>query len=469
MKRIIFILISILLMASCSSNPDRKGISTPGNKDIHAYGDGFVVTMENDDHGHGLFCVRNLKGDLIKRIEHPDLEKGFSGFYQSGGKGYCAIGLSPPEKGYLFINPKGDFLTKQAIKKYESLGNGYVKFSFDYDVSNPKNSHWGILDGKGSILMEPKYSEIGSYADGLFLAKSGEKYGYINKNGKEVIPFQYADAKPFSEGTALVYKDEQSSPEFMDTDGHLVLKSPYPYVRSAGFSSGLVGVADATERFGYMDKAGSLVIDLQFQEVSEFTGDLAAVKKDDLWGIIDKTGAFVLAPAIDCHKAWMLSDSVMMAEYNPDGVGLTHTYKLLNTHGEPISEEPYDRISVYTEDHYAIAKSKNDWVYIDLKAGNIINDASYDSATPFDGGYAAVSTNGKYGIINRKGNYVIPPEYNYLGPVVNGVMPYKKAGQMEEIDKKERAVNNGYMDRKGNIIFAIDDLHAISLSPYFSD
>ena len=55
MKRIIFILISILLMASCSSNPDRKGISTPGNKDIHAYGDGFVVTMENDDHGHGLF------------------------------------------------------------------------------------------------------------------------------------------------------------------------------------------------------------------------------------------------------------------------------------------------------------------------------------------------------------------------------------------------------------------------------
>ena len=53
-----------------------------------------------------------------------------------------------------------------------------------------------------------KYDWSYSFSEGLAMVLKGEKYGYINKSGKEIIPCQYDGASYyFSEGLAFVVKD----------------------------------------------------------------------------------------------------------------------------------------------------------------------------------------------------------------------------------------------------------------------
>lgn len=63
-----------------------------------------------------------------------------------------------------------------------------------------------------------KYEYIGKFSDGLFVAKSYGKWGYIDEYGKVVIPFIYDSAENFSEGYARVMLD--GSVMFIDKNGH---------------------------------------------------------------------------------------------------------------------------------------------------------------------------------------------------------------------------------------------------------
>jgi hypothetical protein len=54
-----------------------------------------------------------------------------------------------------------------------------------------------------------KYEEIGPFFEGLAAAKKYGKWGFINNNGDEVIPFIYDAVTSFYEGKVLVIKNEK--------------------------------------------------------------------------------------------------------------------------------------------------------------------------------------------------------------------------------------------------------------------
>lgn len=91
------------------------------------------------------------------------------------------------------------------------------------------------------------------------------KYGYINYSGETVIPFQYEDAGPFSEGLAEIieYGGEESgmSHYFIDNTGTVVIpkRDRGPIGWGLAFSEGLVPVY-LENGYGYMDKTGKIVI-----------------------------------------------------------------------------------------------------------------------------------------------------------------------------------------------------------------
>jgi hypothetical protein len=49
-----------------------------------------------------------------------------------------------------------------------------------------------------------------------------------------------------------------------------------------------------SQKWGYIDKTGALVIQPQFDSASGFSDGLAAVQQGQKWGYIDKTGAPVI-------------------------------------------------------------------------------------------------------------------------------------------------------------------------------
>jgi hypothetical protein len=70
------------------------------------------------------------------------------------------------------------------------------------------------IDTKGKILFESDINpetmqeSIGFFYEGLAIKIKNGKYGFVNKNGEEIIPIIYDNAHEFKDGTALVFKNK---------------------------------------------------------------------------------------------------------------------------------------------------------------------------------------------------------------------------------------------------------------------
>jgi hypothetical protein len=59
---------------------------------------------------------------------------------------------------------------------------------------------WGYANPDKTIAIKPAYDEAGWFVGGYAAVKKGNKYGYINRNNKLVIPYKFYSAKPFMYG-----------------------------------------------------------------------------------------------------------------------------------------------------------------------------------------------------------------------------------------------------------------------------
>lgn len=68
----------------------------------------------------------------------------------------------------------------------------------------------GLSDRDGVMLTPLSYEWLGSWREGLLIARREDKYGFLDALGREAIPFEYDEASSFSaDGTAPVRKVEE--------------------------------------------------------------------------------------------------------------------------------------------------------------------------------------------------------------------------------------------------------------------
>jgi len=120
------------------------------------------------------------------------------------------------------------------------------------------------------------------------------KKGFIDKTGKEIIPFIYDITSEFSEGVACVGKKGEIGYKFgfIDKTGKEIIPCIYEG-HSLGigtkFSEDLAQVK-ISGKYGFVDKTGKEIIPCVFDGVEDFSEGVAAVKMAGSWGFIDKTG-----------------------------------------------------------------------------------------------------------------------------------------------------------------------------------
>ena len=122
----------------------------------------------------------------------------------------------------------------------------------------------------------------------------GDRWGYVNGNGKIVITPRFGQALPFAEGVALVCDLDRFG--FIDSHGEYAIYPEFTDARS--FSEGLAAVVLST-LWGYIDRRGGFQIVPSFEESREFSEQLAAVRWRGRWGFVDRGGAFVIRPQFD--------------------------------------------------------------------------------------------------------------------------------------------------------------------------
>ena len=139
------------------------------------------------------------------------------------------------------------------------------------NIEEPINLELKSLD-EISILL-PNYSIIKPFTEGMARVRTGGKWGYIDKYGKEVVPCKYEYADAFSEGLAAVQSNGNWG--YIDKSGNIIIPCQFDSVEA--FSEDLAKVK-LNGKWGYIDKGGTLVIPCQFDSANDFSGGLAKVR-----------------------------------------------------------------------------------------------------------------------------------------------------------------------------------------------
>ena len=63
-----------------------------------------------------------------------------------------------------------------------------------------------------------KYNYVGEFSEGFINVKLNDKYGFVDQQGKEVVPLKYDDAFSFHEGLARVKLNGKKG--YVDKEGH---------------------------------------------------------------------------------------------------------------------------------------------------------------------------------------------------------------------------------------------------------
>ena len=166
----------------------------------------------------------------------------------------------------------------------------------------------GWIDLAGDFVIDPdlKWAHGDFDTEGVTCAakeKDGEtKFGWIDRNGNEVIPFEWDDATPFGEnGLALVARGKDFPKKFgiLSRSGEIVLEPKLDFFHAEQFDrEGMAAVYNVWNDIecGWINEAGELVIPLKWNRSHwDFDSEgMVAVVGKGAWGWINRRGDIVI-------------------------------------------------------------------------------------------------------------------------------------------------------------------------------
>lgn len=311
-------------------------------------------------------------------------------------------------------------------------------------------------DEKATLLIEPKFTDPApTFSDGMILATSEKEWGYFDKTGQCELCFSGSEINAiwsFQEGLARFKQNDKYG--FLDKQGKRVIPAMYKQARN--FSEGLAAVR-IDDRWGFIDKTGRFAIDPTFLTAHSFSNGRARVNlggskigtiyrgqeaidyvvRGGRNGYIDQTGKMIIKLQYD----WALDFVGGYAKFNVGGdmdrEGFIEGGKwgFIDKNGQQITEPTYDYLMSFNEGFAAI-KADDKWGFID-GSGRVVIEPIYNKVCDFSEGLAVVQSEqgGRLGYIDSTGKFVIAPKFWSAGDFVEGLAPAFDGKMWGYIDK----------------------------------
>lgn len=175
------------------------------------------------------------------------------------------------------------------------LKSGMLNINFDNEIEKYTfNEKSGYVRQDGKIMIEPQYTFLGEYTDFTIASENGTDYGYLSKEGKTIIPFEYSKVSIFNEGYATVCK--QNKWYVIDPKNNIALATDMDYL--GVYSDGLIP-AKKNNKAGFLSLNGKVVIPMKYDMVSAMHRGKFAYKENEKWGIRDQKEKILLHPMYD--------------------------------------------------------------------------------------------------------------------------------------------------------------------------
>lgn len=306
----------------------------------------------------------NEKGQVIINTDYKEiktLKEGYKNEYaivnENNQYGIIsttgAVIVEPKYEDVKYLNNSELFAVKEAgtwklINKEKQIliDGGYDNIieAKGENVVVEKGGKYGVVTTKNEEKIPVEYEQIKYTFSIYYIAKTGGKYGIINLDNEQIKDFNYTNMNYVEKGDFI--QADLSDTETVILDNNLSEKingivseinqelgyikvytnNEYKYYNfkfeekksSDILTANNLFLSKKDGKYGYVDKSGKVVIDYIYEDGTEQNScGFAAVKKDGVWGSINKVGAIELEPSVNLDNniytnfigKWHLDDS----------------------------------------------------------------------------------------------------------------------------------------------------------------
>jgi WG containing repeat len=271
------------------------------------------------------------------------------------------------------------------------------------------NGKWGVVNGNGSPVVATKYEEIYIDEDGTITANRGGATTYFDRSGRAIYSNFHSLGSADNNGWRT-FENSSGLVGLVDGDGKIVLPAVYSRLSSLDLNGNYI--ASCRDRDSIVDRTGRQLMPQTFSYLSPLgQGGLAkattgARKK----GIIDRSGDWIIEPgAFDDFREGGGIDVI--------GASKVGKWGFVNLKGEWLIQPQFDNVawSVTFGSHGAAAVQQGDKWFLVKVDGTPLTGEKFDEIYATTNANFMVTKDGKSGLIDRQGRYLIQPLFDSLG------------------------------------------------------
>ena len=220
-------------------------------------------------------------------------------------------------------------------------------------------------------------------------------------------------------------------------------------------------------KWGYMDKAGKVVIEPQYDGAGDFSEGLAWVGTELLRGYIDKTGKMVIEPKFGWAGSFHSGMAAVFGHRDGKPIGARHG----DIWGDEVQMNKPQGGTGYIDRTGTRVKVETRYAGLDFSEGKLCvrgdcldssgKKLEHDAADlgPFSDGLAAAKKDVRWGYIDHDMKWVIEPQFTLarafsegLAPVVAGDAPAPRTARDYASLRKKGGVKWGFADTSGKVV-----------------
>lgn len=293
----------------------------------------------------------------------------------------------------------------------------------------------GLVDESGNTVVEPKYEEIYDFSDaGVAEVKIKNAYGFINRQGEEIVPVQIRDESYFNTETKYLWAMVKGKWGYLDSNGgRWIIEPKYDEVYDVGCEDSLMGV-EQDGKWGVIDCNDNWIVppvcDSEFNFGKSLDHGLLRVESEDQQGYYDIR-----------EKKWALPLMYEKAEYIDRNVFLIKKdgeYALCDSEGRPWGDEWYEDafhghgvVWLKKDGKYGVIDRNRTWILPPTFGWVHYNHGLFPSR-----GIIRVEINGRMALADFRGNILGGRTYKGMHEYANGYFPVVDEDNMGLIDTK---------------------------------
>jgi serine/threonine protein kinase len=340
--------------------------------------------------------------DILDRMVHPDVSQRFANATD-------ALAALPVKRSRgISAEEMAEFLGEPPPPVYKMVIDPHFAFVRDFSeglAAVTFEDRLGYIDRNGKFIIPPliEIDPLSLYREGTYQFVEGlarmvvdHRWGYIDADGKYVIPPQFDGAENFANGLARVEIDHQYG--YINKRGRFVISPRYE--SAARYFSEDLAAVEIDHKYGFINPQGKAVIPPWFDSADGFHEGLARVTLDHKSGFINKGGEIVIPAEFDVAHSF----SQGMARVRIDG-----KYGYITTTGKVVIPPEFDDTFSFTEG-LALVRNDDRYGFINT-SGFLVIPLQFEDAFPFSSGLAAVKLDGNWGYINPLGEFLVAPQF----------------------------------------------------------